>query len=378
MMPPRELPSNWLTPGSMSKINVTKTFLPPIKEYEQYLERIWESGHLTNQGPLLIDFEQRLERYLNVENLQFVNNGTVALQVALNTLGITEGEVITTPFSYVATTSAILWERCNPVFVDIERDSFCIDANRIEAAITDKTIAILAVHVFGYPCDTDVIDAIGVKYNLKVIYDGAHAFGAKLNGQSLLSYGDISTCSFHATKLFHTIEGGCIVSRTKKTASRVELVKRFGHNTDDHFMLGINAKATEFQAAMGLCNLNYVDELIDRRKEISGLYENWLGHLYQRPKTHATQFEHNYSYYPIVFSDEDKLQKAVVELNTENIFPRRYFFPSLNQLPYVKSSNACPVSEQISRTILCLPLYPGLEASDVDRICQILIRCHAA
>lgn len=362
----------------MTNINVTKTFLPPIKEYEQYLERIWANGQLTNQGPLLVDFEQRLEQYLDVKNLQFVSNGTVALQVALNALGITDGEIITTPFSYVASTSAILWERCQPVFVDIEPNTFCIDPSQIEAAITDHTKAILAVHVFGYPCDTSSIEAIAKKYNLKVIYDGAHAFGAEYNGQSLLGYGDISTCSFHATKLFHTIEGGCIISQSQETAARVELVKRFGHNADNHFMLGINAKANEFQAAMGLSNLKYVDDLIVQRKAISIQYGSQLEQLYRHPRMEAKQFKYNYAYYPIIFDKESQLLKAAAELNAECIFPRRYFFPSLNHLPYIKSPNVCPVSEQISSTSLCLPLYPGLAEADIDRICRILKRCHAA
>src|SRR6185437_9557092 len=240
----------------MKKIHVTKSFLPPLNEYQEYLSKIWKSGQLTNQGPLLKEFETKVADYLGVHNFHFVANGTLALQVAKRALDITEGEIITTPFTYVATTSAILWERCKPVFVDIEPNTFCIDADKIEAAITSKTKAILPVHVFGFPCDVEKIEAIAKKHKLKVIYDGAHAFGVKLKGRPLLSYGDIATCSFHATKLFHTIEGGCvIVNDDKNLSDRLELIKHFGHFGDDHYMLGINAKASEFQAAMGLSNL---------------------------------------------------------------------------------------------------------------------------
>ena len=233
-------------------INVTKTFLPPKSEYQEYIDKIWQAGQLTNQGPLLREFEESLGKYLELTNLHFVNNGTMALQIALKALSIEEGEVITTPFSYVATTSAILWQNLKPVFVDIDPDSLCIDVSKIEQAITPKTKAILPVHVFGNPCDIEAIDSIAKKHSLKVIYDGAHAFGAKHNNRSLLNNGDITIGSFHSTKLFHTIEGGCLVVKDNKVSQEVELIKRFGHNGDEHFRLGINAKATEFQAAMGL------------------------------------------------------------------------------------------------------------------------------
>jgi dTDP-4-amino-4,6-dideoxygalactose transaminase len=199
-----------------NKIFVTKSFLPPINEYEKYLKLIWKSSQLTNQGPLLTELEEKLKKYLEVQYFHFMTNGTIALQLALNSLDITEGEVITTPFSYVATTSTILWERCTPVFVDINKETLCIDPEKIEAAITKKTRAIMAVHVFGYPCDVEKIEAIAKKHKLKVIYDGAHAFGCIYKNKSLLQFGDVSMCSFHATKLFHTIEGGCLITNNKK------------------------------------------------------------------------------------------------------------------------------------------------------------------
>lgn len=356
----------------MSRINVTKTFLPPLKEYEVYLEKIWSSGFVTNQGPLLNEFESSVQKYLDVDNFHFVNNGTSALQVALNSLDLTTGEIITTPFSYVATTSSILWERCTPVFVDIEPDTYCIDAAKIEAAITSETKAIMAVHVFGFPCDVDEIQKIADEHDLKVIYDGAHAFGAKYKGKSLLSYGDISTSSFHATKLFHTIEGGCVIAKDQKVSDAVEFVKRFGHDGDNHYSLGINAKANEFQAAMGLCNLKYIDEILKSRKNIYELYNDLLDETVIKPPKAIDGLKQNYVYYPIRFSSEGQLLRTVEALNEQDIYPRRYFYPSLNTLSYLDKKQSCPVSEQIAKTILCLPLYKDLADEDVRRIAAII------
>lgn len=357
----------------MNRINVTKSFLPPIGEYEAYLEKIWTSGQLTNQGPLLKEFEEKVSSHLGVRNFHFVSNGTIALQIALKSLGITEGEIITTPFSYVATTSSILWERCKPIFVDIEPNTLCIDPNKIEAAITDKTMAIMAVHVFGNPCDVEAIENIASRHNLKVIYDGAHAFGVEYGGRSLLSYGDISTCSFHATKLFHTIEGGAVIAKDSEVSRKIGLIKKFGHFGDDHFMLGINAKASELQAAMGLCNLNYIDDNIQKRKQLVNYYDKLLDGKFERPRIRK-KTKYNYAYYPVIFENEKKLLTVIKALNEENIFPRRYFFPSLNNLPYIENTQSCPVSEDIARRILCLPLYESLSEASVDRICEIIKR----
>ncbi|MEO5949570.1 MAG: DegT/DnrJ/EryC1/StrS family aminotransferase [Candidatus Saccharimonas sp.] len=352
-------------------IYVTQSFMPPVEEYEAYLNTIWTSGHLTNNGPLALEFQHKMTEYLGVNNFQFVSNGTMALQLALNALDITGGEVITTPFSYVATTSAILWERCTPVFVDIDSNSFCIDANKIEAAITPQTKAILAVHVFGNPCDIETIEAIAEKHNVKVIYDAAHAFGVRYMGESILSYGDISTCSFHATKLFHTIEGGGIVAREKTQNDKIELTKRFGHEGDEHITLGINGKASEFQAAMGLTNLKYIDSIIKSRKRVFERYTKRLNGAFQLQKLREDT-EYNNAYYPVVFESEEKLLSTIDKLNARNIFPRRYFYPSLNTLKYIKDANACPISEDISKRIFCLPLYVGLEDAVVDKICEIM------
>lgn len=355
----------------MGKIFVTKSFLPPIGEYKAYIDKIWENGQITNQGPLVREFEEKIMDYLSVKNLHFVTNGTIALQLALRALDITEGEVITTPFSYVATTSAVLWERCDPVYVDIDPDTLNINPSKIEAAITKKTKAILAVHVFGNPCDVEAIEAIAKKHNLKVIYDAAHAFGSQYKGKSLLEYGDVSICSFHATKLFHTIEGGALIAKDKKISDKIELLKRFGHHYDDHIQLGINAKASEFQAAMGLVNLKYISDMIDDRKRISSLYDKYLNKNVTKQKI-TPKTKYNYAYKPVIFNDEDELCRVIDELSKDNIFPRRYFFPSLNELPYLKVKTACPVSEDISRRVLCLPLYMGLESIIVKKICEVI------
>lgn len=356
----------------MKRINVTKTFLPPIEAYQRYVEEIWQRDQLTNQGPLLLELEENLRSRLHVEYFHFVANGTLALQLSLEALGIRDGEIITTPFSYVATASAILWQRCEPVFVDINPADFCIDPEKIEVAITDKTKAILPVHVFGRPCEVEKIEAIAKKHSLPVIYDGAHAFGVSYKGKSLSSWGDITTYSFHATKLFHTIEGGGIALHDKKTSQRVELIKRFGHNDDDHEMLGINAKASEFQAAMGLSNLEHVDKVIKARKKISEQYDRLLGDSVYHPSV-KEDTKYNYAYYPVVFSSKENLEKTMTKLNDEEIFPRRYFYPSLNTLSYLNKVADCPYSEDIASRIMCLPLYPGLEEKIIEKTAQIIV-----
>lgn len=352
-------------------INVTKTFLPPIEEYNKYISQIWQSSYLTNQGPLLKELESKLSAFLGTKNFHYLTNGTIALQVALKALDITEGEIITTPFSYVATTSSILWERCKPVFVDVEPDNFTIDADKIEQAITLETKAIMPVHVFGYACNVEKIEQIAQKYNLKVIYDAAHAFASTYKGKSLVNYGDISTCSFHATKVFHTVEGGACVVKDYETSKKIGLIKKFGHINDDHFCLGINAKQSEFHAAMGLSNLPYVNDLINARKNISQFYDSLLKGKLQRPKIQA-DLEYNYAYYPVIFESEAHLLKVFEALNKEGISPRRYFYPSLNTLSYVQGES-CAISEDISSKIACLPLYADLEESIIEKITSIIL-----
>lgn len=352
-------------------INVTKTYLPPFEEYSAILKRAWDKAWITNNGELVQELEEKLKTFLGVQNLLFTNNGTVPLQMALKALNIT-GEVITTPFSYVATTNVILWEGCKPVFVDIETDTFCIDANKIEEAITPATQAILATHVYGIPCDVEKIDTIAKKYNLKVIYDGAHAFGATYKGKSLLSYGDISTCSFHATKLFHTVEGGCIIANNEGLSRQLMLYRQFGHVYDDYFTMGINAKNSEFHAAMGLCVLPDIEKIIWDRKKTSEQYDAALKGKVQRP-TITKELVYNYSYYPVIFKDEVELLRVMRGLKENGINSRRYFFPSLNELPFLKKQS-CPVSEDVSRRVLCLPLYYGLKSEEVQLIIDSVLK----
>jgi dTDP-4-amino-4,6-dideoxygalactose transaminase len=351
-------------------INVTKPFLPPLQEYIGYLEGIWERGWLTNNGPLVQQLEADLSKELSGALVQFMSNGTIALQVAIKALELT-GEIITTPFSYVATTTAILWEGCDPVFVDIEQQSFCIDATKIEAAITPRTSAILATHVYGYPCDVLAIEDIARRYSLKVIYDGAHAFGVSIHGRSLLAYGDITTCSFHATKLFHTSEGGAIITTNEELAKKVWLYKSFGHIGDEYFSLGVNGKNSEFHAAMGLCNLPKVPGFIAARRQIAEVYKAELAPLNLRYPIVPPATEYNYSYFPVIFDSEEQMFRVKDGLAAHDINTRRYFFPSLNKLPYNTGAD-CPISEDISRRVLCLPFYQQLAHEDVRFICRLM------
>lgn len=351
------------------KTFVTKPFLPPKEEYLERISAIFDRSILTNQGPEVQSLEKEMRLFLGVEHFQYVTNGTVAIQIALRALGITEGEIITTPFSYVATTSTILWERCVPVFVDIEPANFTLDPAKIEAAITPKTKAIMPVHVFGYACNIEEIQAIADKYGLSVIYDAAHAFASKYKGKALSSFGDISTLSFHATKLFHTIEGGACIIKNREVSEKLDLIKRFGHLGDTHYTLGINAKQDEFNAAMGNVNLKYIDKIVEERKKISELYDSLLDGRLRRPVPQK-DLDYNYAYYPVVFESEQKLLEAFARLSELKIFPRRYFYPSLNTLPYLEWKYGCPIAEDISTRIACLPLYVGLETDIVHIICE--------
>lgn len=352
-------------------INVTKTFLPDLSEYQAYLEQIWQKAWVTNNGPLVRELEERLKAYLGVKHLLFCTNGTVVIQLALKVLNIHQ-EVITTPFSYCATATAPLWENATPVFVDIEPQSLCLDPSLIEAAITPQTQAILATHVYGNPCAVEEIEAIARKYQLRVIYDAAHAFGVKVGERSLLSYGDIATCSFHATKVFHSIEGGAIITNDDEIAEKLTLYRSFGHVNDDYFLPGINAKNSEFHAAMGLCVFKHFPDIMARRAVIISAYQKQLDwtHL-SRPTISRSDFSYNSAYFPIIFDSEAILLDVVQALKEEGVVPRRYFYPSLNQLPYVKY-RACPVSEDIALRILCLPLYYDLAETDVERICRVV------
>lgn len=352
-------------------ITVTKPFMPPYGDYQSYLAGIWSREWLTNNGPLLNELEIKLKECLSVDNLLFLSNGTVALQIAIRALEL-QGEIITTPFSYVATTSSIVWEHCKPVMVDICRDTLNIDVSLIEQAITEKTAAILATHVFGNPCDVEAIAVIAKKYNLKVIYDAAHAFGTQHQGKSLLAYGDVSTCSFHSTKLFHTVEGGAVISPHADVSKRMAMMRNFGHSSATDFGdVGINGKNSEFHAAMGLCNIKHLPEILKVRRQLCERYVQNLEGLpviFQKilPKT-----EYNHAYFPVIFESETVLLKLIDFLNLNSIYPRRYFYPSLTKLPYVHGQSAS-IAEDISRRILCLPLYHTLSLEEVDMICRLV------
>lgn len=352
-------------------INVTKTFLPPQEEYNNIVKRAWDKIWLTNRGELTLDLESKLKDYLNVDNIIITNNGTIPLQIALKLLGNNQ-EIITTPFSYVATSAAIVWENCKPVFVDIHPDYLTIDESKIEGAITTKTTAILATHVFGNPCHLEAIEAIAKKHQLSVIYDAAHSFGVKYKNQSIFNFGDVSTCSFHATKLFHTGEGGAMFCKNKELFDKLFYSHNFGHNGPLNFHgLGINAKISELQSAMGLAVFPYMDFIIDERKKVVEFYNSNLNFKLTRTIEIRENTDWNYSYYPLIFDNEDTLLRVQNALNENNIFPRRYFYPSLNTIEYIKASEM-PISESIASRILCLPLYVGLLKEDIEKIVIII------
>lgn len=354
-------------------ITVTKTYLPDRKKYFQLLDTVWNNAWVTNNGPLLTSLETRLIDFLKVDYLQYVNNGTIALQLAIKGLGL-KGKIITTPFSYVATLNSILWENCEPVFVDIVEDTLTIDPDAIEKRMDKDTVAVLATHVYGIPCDVLRIEEIGKKYGIKIIYDAAHSFNTFIGEKSVLSFGDVSTLSFHATKIFHTIEGGAIICNNAELNEKLFLLKSFGHKADRYFSAGINGKNSEFHAGMGHLVLDDFNVIQANRKLQHDFYTRMIDEKSLdliRPVI-APDVKYNYSYYPIVFPNEKVLVNSIVGLNAENIFPRRYFYPSLNTLPYLSNKISCPVSENISSRVLCLPLFHDLTKEDQERIVSII------
>lgn len=352
-------------------INVTKTFLPSIESYQSYLKRAWDKVWLTNRGELTLELEDKIKQKYCTANLIITNNGTIPLQIALKLLG-NQGEIITTPFSYVATTSAILWENCTPVFVDIHPEYLSIDETKIEAAITPKTTAILATHVFGNPCHVEAIERMAKKHNLAVIYDAAHCFGVTYNGTSIFNFGDVSTCSFHATKIFHTGEGGGMFCKDENLFHKLFYSHNFGHNGPLEFHgLGINAKISELQSAMGLAVFDELDFIFSERKKVVDFYLNNLDFSQILTMKIRENTQWNFSYFPVIFNSEEELLKVQNRLNESNIFPRRYFYPSLNTINFVKGE-AMPISESIASRILCLPLYVGLEKQDLEKITTII------
>ena len=362
-------------------IYVTRPSLPPFEEFVEVLKDIWNSRWLTNNGPYHERFEQALAEYLGVKYISLFANGTLALITALQALRIT-GEVITTPYSFVATTHALHWNGITPVFCDIEPEYCNIDPEKIEALITPKTTAILAVHVYGNPCDVRRIQEIADTYGLKVIYDACHAFGVAIDGESVLNYGDLSILSFHATKVFTTFEGGAIICHDEKMKKRIDFLKNFGF-ADETIVVGpgINAKMNEFQAALGLLQLKYIDEQIEKRRRISELYENELSSVRGiRLLKRKANVRTNFQYFP-VFIDEKTFGKSrddlYNELRKHNVYVRRYFYPLISQFPTYRglpsaSPGNLPVAERITKEVLCLPMYSDLKDEDVEFACDII------
>lgn len=354
-------------------IYVTRPFLPPFDEYTKLLEGVWESGILTHNGPLVQRLERELCEKLLIDNLVAVNNGTIAIQMAIRALDL-KGEIITTPFSWVATCSAIMWEYCTPKFVDIDPATYNIDPSLIEAAITPNTTAIMPVHTFGSPCDVHRIQEVADRHNLKVIYDAAHAIGSTVDGRSVLEFGDISATSFHATKLFQTGEGGGCISTDPDLHSRLQRLRFFGHNDQKEIVeTGFNGKMTEIHAAIGVAMIPYLGDVLSHRVTNAEMYRQKLescdGISFQEIR-HGVS---NESYFPIVFNSESKLEEVVASLNSENIFPRRYFYPSLNEIK-LHNGDRCPQSESIASRILCLPHYYGVDEELIEKITETILK----
>ena len=354
-----------------NRINVTKTYLPNKEKYQKYVDEIFESGWITNNGPMVRELEKRLAGYLGVKNIVLVSNGTAALEIAYRALDI-KGYAITTPFSFVATTSSLVTNGLKPIFVDINPNTLNIDPKNIKEAITKNTTAIVPVHVFGNACEVEEIEKIAKENNLKVIYDAAHAFDVKYKEESILNYGDISTLSFHATKLFHTIEGGALVINDDSLVQRARHLINFGiENAESIPSLGTNAKMNEFEAAMGLCVLDDIEEIKQKRKIILGTYRSQLNGLVQLQEENENATE-NCSYFPVVFQSEEELLKIQKALNEKEIYPRRYFYPSLDTLNYIEPKQYMKISRDISTRILCLPCYPDLLQDEQNLIIEII------
>ena len=351
-------------------IHVTKSYLPDINDYIQYLEKIWANQHLTNDGPLVKELEAKLAEYLEVEHFIYVGNGTIALQLAIKALGLS-GDVITTPFSYCATTNSLIWEKCNPIYADIDPVTLTVTSEYIKQKINSNTQAILTTHVYGNAGDLKEQEELAKRFQIPLIYDGAHAFGVKYRGKSIFNYGTVSTCSFHATKIFHTVEGGAIMTNDSKLAEKIRGIRSFGHRNDDYFDIGINGKNSEFHAAMGLVNFSKFDLILSNRKHVCELYDLLLADINVRILKFHSDIQRNYSYYPVIFQNELQLLQTVQLLNDVNIFPRRYFYPSLNTLDII-NGDTCFHSEDIAKRILCLPLSTEFSDSDIHRIVDII------
>ncbi len=365
-------------------IYVTRPFLPPLEEYRKGLEEIWDNHWLTNDGPILRRFTQELCNFFESDNICLFNNGTLALQIALQGMGIS-GEVITTPYTFVATTHALFWNKIRPVFVDIEPDYYTIDPEKVEAAITPWTTAILGVHVYGYPCKANVLADIARRHNLRIIYDAAHAFGIKMGSKPLAHFGDLSMFSFHATKLYHSLEGGLLIFQESGLKGIFDYLKNFGFKNEmEVVMPGTNAKMNEIQALMGIQVLKYLDEIIQRRARITELYRDRLKEVpgIKLVPPLPTDIKHNYAYMPIEVDEKEfgmNRDALYDNLKRYNVYARRYFYPLICDYACYRSvsiKDPLTVARRVSGSILTLPIYDGLELSDVDTICEIIVYLH--
>jgi dTDP-4-amino-4,6-dideoxygalactose transaminase len=368
------------TTKSMDKTYITQPFLPPLEEFMPYLEKIWQEKWLTNNGSFHRQFESKLADYLGVSQMSLFTNGTIALITALQALRIT-GEVITTPYTFVATAHSLLWNKNQPVFVDIDPETFNLDPEKVEAAITPQTSAILAVHIYGTPCDTEKLQQIADVYGLKLIYDAAHAFGVQHNGESVLNQGDLSILSFHATKVFNTFEGGAIICKDEKLKQRIDYLKNFGFADEVTVMApGINGKMSASQAAFGLLQLEYIDQCIASRKTIANLYRERLKEtLGIRLLPAGVEGEGNDSYFPILIESEYPLTRDELysKLREHEIYARRYFYPLVSDFPMYRGlpsayAKNLPIAKQIADQILCIPIYPDLEYQVQEQIVEII------
>lgn len=365
---------------SSKPIFVTQPYLPPLEDFIPYLQKIWDSKQLSNNGPMHQNLEQLLAEYLDVPYVALFNNGTNALLTALQALNI-EGEVITTPYSFVATSNAIVWNKLTPVFVDIDPISLNLDPAKIEAAITEKTSAIMPVHCYGNPCDVYAIQAIADKHQLKVIYDAAHAFGVQDSGGSILRHGELSVLSFHATKVFNTFEGGAIICHSAEMKSQIDELKNFGIVDENTVKAaGINGKMSEINAAFGLLQLRYIDQILQERSKIDRLYRHGLENIKGIiPVALTGQTEHNFAYFPILVTGDYPIRRDELhqKLKDNNIFSRRYFYPLISEFEAYRhllsaQAEGSPVAKKISHQVLCLPIYPGLKANEQEKIIQVI------
>ena len=360
---------------------VTRPFLPPFQMFCEGLKEIWESQHLTNNGPILKRYTSELSEYFQTDNLCLFNNGTLALQIALQGMGIS-GEVITTPFTFAATTHALYWCKIRPVFVDIESEYYTLDPEKVEEAITPWTTAILAVHVYGHPCNNEALADIAKRHNLRLVYDAAHAFGVMVNGQSIAHLGDLSMFSFHATKLYHSLEGGMLAFKESVLKSTFDYLKNFGFKSQvEVVMPGTNAKMNEIQALMGLQILTYLDEIIKKRKKITEVYRERLQDIpgLKLPTPFPSKVEYNYAYMPVQIDEKEmriSRDGLFQRLKEHNVFARRYFFPLVCDYAcyrHISVNDSLRTARDVSNKILTLPIYDSLDVNDVHKICDIII-----